>query len=58
MIHLTSGFMIVNPTEKKKIALVPSAVVCHIDESALFEQQVRKEKISYYIYVDIKRIQL
>ncbi|CAO3648699.1 unnamed protein product [Cunninghamella echinulata] len=38
MIHLTSGFTIVNPTEKKKIALVPSAVVCHIDESALFEQ--------------------
>ncbi|CAO3637427.1 unnamed protein product [Cunninghamella blakesleeana] len=39
MVHLTSGFIIVNANEKKKIAVVPSAVVCHIDESALFEQQ-------------------
>ncbi|KAI8088967.1 uncharacterized protein BX664DRAFT_262685 [Halteromyces radiatus] len=31
--------MIVNPTEKRKIAMVPSAVVCHLDESTLFEQQ-------------------
>ncbi|ORZ22640.1 hypothetical protein BCR42DRAFT_319838 [Absidia repens] len=31
--------MVINPNEKKKIAMVPSAVVCHIDESALFEEQ-------------------
>jgi hypothetical protein len=40
MLHLTSTFMVINPNEKKKVAMVPSAVVCHIDESALFGEQV------------------
>ncbi|ORX62545.1 hypothetical protein DM01DRAFT_1279130 [Hesseltinella vesiculosa] len=32
--------MAVDPNQKKKIAIIPSAVVCHIDESALFDKQV------------------
>ncbi|SAM09220.1 hypothetical protein [Absidia glauca] len=39
MLHLTSTFMVINPNEKKKVAMVPSAVVCHIDESTLFGEQ-------------------
>ena len=32
--------MHVEPYAKKKIQVLDSAVVCHIDESALFESQV------------------
>ncbi|KAI8344227.1 hypothetical protein BC941DRAFT_342409 [Chlamydoabsidia padenii] len=31
--------MVINPNEKKKVAMIPSAIVCHIDESSLFEEQ-------------------
>lgn len=41
MVNLTKNFMRVVPTEKKKVQLIPEAIVCHIDESALFENNVR-----------------
>ncbi|KAG2236174.1 hypothetical protein INT48_003793 [Thamnidium elegans] len=37
MVNLTKNFMRVVPTEKKKVQLIPEAIVCHIDESSLFE---------------------
>ncbi|KAL1928299.1 hypothetical protein VTP01DRAFT_3215 [Rhizomucor pusillus] len=40
MIHLTREFMHVAPHEKKKVQLMTGATVCHIDESALFKEQV------------------
>ncbi|KAI7904948.1 uncharacterized protein BX663DRAFT_501126 [Cokeromyces recurvatus] len=36
MLNLTKNFMKVLPNEKKKIQLIPEAIVCHIDESSLF----------------------
>lgn len=41
MVNLTKNFMRVVPTEKKKVQLIPEAIVCHIDESTLFENNVR-----------------
>jgi hypothetical protein len=32
--------MRVVPTEKKKVQLIPEAIICHIDESTLFETTV------------------
>ena len=40
MLNLTKNFMRIVPTEKKKIQLIPEAIVCHIDESSLFESTV------------------
>lgn len=37
MMNLTKNFMRVIPSEKKKVHLIPEAIVCHIDESSLFE---------------------
>lgn len=44
MVNLTKNFMRVVPTEKKKVQLIPEAIVCHIDESSLFENNVCKKK--------------
>ena len=40
MVNLTKSFMRVVPSEKKKVQLIPEAIVCHIDESTLFESTV------------------
>lgn len=40
MLDLTKDFMHVEPHQKKKIQLLESATICHIDESALFQDQV------------------
>lgn len=40
MVNLTKNFMRVVPSEKKKVQLIPEAIVCHIDESTLFESTV------------------
>jgi hypothetical protein len=32
--------MRVVPSEKKKVQLIPEAIICHIDESTLFETTV------------------
>ncbi|CEP14391.1 hypothetical protein [Parasitella parasitica] len=37
MVNLTKNFMHVGPTELKKIQLIPEAIICHIDESTLFD---------------------
>ncbi|CDH49968.1 cytoplasmic trna 2-thiolation protein 2-like [Lichtheimia corymbifera JMRC:FSU:9682] len=39
MLDLTKDFMHVEPHQKKKIQLLESATICHIDESALFQDQ-------------------
>ncbi|KAI8393454.1 uncharacterized protein BYT42DRAFT_591227 [Radiomyces spectabilis] len=39
MLNLTNEFTRVAPHEKKKIQLLSSVMVCHIDESALFQEQ-------------------
>ncbi|ORY99343.1 hypothetical protein BCR43DRAFT_544839 [Syncephalastrum racemosum] len=41
MLNLTKDFMHVDPAAKKKKSLIPSAIVYHIDESALFNEQVQ-----------------
>lgn len=43
MVNLTKNFMRVVPSEKKKVQLIPEAIVCHIDESTLFESTVSGE---------------
>ncbi|KAI8370943.1 hypothetical protein BD560DRAFT_396404 [Blakeslea trispora] len=59
MLNLTKNFMHIVPTEKKKIQLIPEAIVCHIDESSLFEsttgfseklEQTIKENYSEFEY--------
>ncbi|CAO3631696.1 unnamed protein product [Mucor fragilis] len=47
MVNLTKNFMRVVPSEKKKVQLIPEAIVCHIDESTLFESTAKSsEKLS------------
>lgn len=46
MMNLTKNFMRVIPSEKKKVHLIPEAIVCHIDESSLFEHNVRNATLS------------
>lgn len=46
MMNLTKNFMRVIPSEKKKVHLIPEAIVCHIDESSLFEHNVRNTTLS------------
>jgi cytoplasmic tRNA 2-thiolation protein 2 len=43
MVNLTKNFMRVVPSEKKKVQLIPEAIVCHIDESTLFESTVSEK---------------
>ncbi|KAI8970445.1 hypothetical protein BDF20DRAFT_125404 [Mycotypha africana] len=50
MVELTKNFMRILPNEKKKIQLIPQAVICHIDESAIFQQTVEsEEKLNHYM---------
>lgn len=47
MVNLTKNFMRIVPTEKKKVQLIPEAIICHIDESTLFQNNVWQKK--YYV---------
>lgn len=40
LVDLTKNIMHTLPNEKKKIQVVPEAVICHIDESSLFDSMV------------------
>jgi hypothetical protein len=40
LVHLTKNIMHTLPNEKKKIQVVPEAIVCHIDESPLWGDMV------------------
>ncbi|GAN00665.1 cytoplasmic tRNA 2-thiolation protein 2-like [Mucor ambiguus] len=44
MVNLTKNFMRVVPSEKKKVQLIPEAIVCHIDESTLFESTAKSSE--------------
>jgi hypothetical protein len=41
LVNLTNDFIQPVPEHKKKIQLIPSAVICHIDESTLFGNNVK-----------------
>ncbi|KAI9480418.1 MAG: hypothetical protein EXX96DRAFT_562519 [Benjaminiella poitrasii] len=50
MLNLTKNFIKVLPNEKKKIQLIPEAIVCHIDESTLFNSnEGSAEKLSQHM---------
>lgn len=40
LVHLTKNIMHTLPNEKKKIQVVPEAIVCHVDESPLWGETV------------------